>query len=484
MPKQKVAWETAGYADILTARIVGEYLEVSFANGDKVRVLMSRVGVDAPGHATVRVEDGLSVRVNDFVVSWLTIRAATDQAFAADLRASERDQDQLLGRRLRALREDRQMTQAQLAAAADMSAARLAKIERGEEGVDPAIARTLLKQLGANFSDVAGHEALDVSIRTIVRRAEEAGAPRDVAVKLAQAVPRAAAPGMLARAFAWSKDELLRGIPRTPALAANVQFKAASKQSPINAPLVQLAYEVARLAHRAFDAPGYTAIPQDPAEIRREVLAASGDVTLATLLEWTWKKGIPVVPLAGKGVFAAAVFTLESGPAIVIKDARDLSAFWLFDLAHELGHVAQAHVQTALVDVDSPTNPTATDLQERAATQFALDLLLPGHAVLLEQVEREAAAARQPGVRFKFAVQEVARSAGVSPAILGIVAAFSLAQIGRPLDRWGSATNLAKPYGSGPDKARLIATKLATLRNLTPSDTTLIQITVLNSWNR
>jgi transcriptional regulator with XRE-family HTH domain len=473
-------WEQIGYGDITAARIVAGELEVEFANGDLVRIPLTSLGIPPLLHSSVTVEDGLAVRFGEgdkaIDISWVTIRSATDSAYANHLRDLSANDAERLGRRLKALRDDRGMSLSQLAAAVGIPSAQLSRIEKGSQDVGPRIVRALLRELRASFADITEPDALEVSVLTLVRRAAKAGVPRELALALANAVRRAAVPSFLSRAFAWSKEALLAGVPQTPALPAAVQFKAPAGQQPNQSPLVHLALSTAWIAQEAFDVPPYRPIPSDPAVIRHAATDPRGRITLGSLLEWTWSQGIAVLPLAGKGDFAAAVLQVNSTPVVVIKETRDLAPFWLFDLAHELGHVGRGHVQKALVDVESPTNPMVSDADEKSATEFALELLLPNPSELLEEVRADA---RGDGVRFKFAVERAAARAHVSPGLLGIIAAFALTEVGRPLDRWGSATNLAKPEGSGRRVVQTAASRRATLEQLPELDAALVRAAVL-----
>ena len=479
--EQEARWKRPGYADIVAARFVGAVLEVEFANGDSVRAEPSSFGIqhlDVP----LSIEDGMSVRFGDAAqgieISWTTIRAATDPAYAAHLRDLRANEAWHFGRRIRALREDRDVTQAELANLVGISAGQLSRIEKGAEEVRPSTAQALLRELGASFGDVAGPDALEVSLKRIVTHAEDAGVPRDLSAALARAVSRRNAPNLLAHAFAWSKEALLAGVPETPPLPVAVQFKAPPGQQPSKSPLVNLAWATARLARIAFDVPPFRPVPESPEIVREEAMDSSGKVTLASLLEWTWRRGIAVLPLAGKGGFTAAVMAQERTPTIVIKETRDLDVFWLFDLAHELGHVGRHHVENALVDIQSPTNPTVSDSDEESANNFALDLLVPNHLTLLQEILADA---RGDRVQFKFAVERAAARAGLSPGVLGIVAAFALTGLGRPQDRWGSATNLARAEGSGREKVRAVAESRAVLSGLSELDAALIRAVVLGS---
>jgi hypothetical protein len=185
-----------------------------------------------------------------------------------------------------------------------------------------------------------------------------------------------------------------------------------------------------------------------------------------------------VLPLIGGGGFSAAVWPVDQVPVIVLKESRDLAVFWLVDLAHEIGHAARGHVRDGLIDVDSPTQPTISDVEEAEANEFALRLVLPEHERLLAEVRADA---RGSHIRFKFAVERVAQRAGVSPGLLGMVAAFAATEIGQHKDRWGSATNLAKPEGSGRRQAQEVARGRLRIEELDEVDAALLRVAVLGN---
>ena len=165
-----------------------------------------------------------------------------------------------------------------------------------------------------------------------------------------------------------------------------------------------------------------------------------------------WDRGVAVIPLHGQGGFCSAAWTVGESPAAVLKETRDLAVHWLFDLAHELGHIAHGHLDSGgVVDVDNlrpGESPGGDDAQEHDANVFALQLLLGDYRSLLDEIRRES---RGNYLRFKGAVATVARKRNVSTGLLGMVAAYELSDIGEPKDRWGSATNLARVEGDGRD---------------------------------
>jgi hypothetical protein len=184
--------------------------------------------------------------------------------------------------------------------------------------------------------------------------------------------------------------------------------------------------------------------------------------------------------MAGRGDFSAAVWDGSARPVIVLKDSRELAVYWLFDLAHELAHLALSHVgQTGLIDVESPAlRGDSIDSTEQAANDFALEILLTNHTELLKEVRREA---RGSHLRFKGAVASVADAAQVSPGLLGMVAAYALTEVGQDKDRWGSATNLARPDGGGREQVQKVARQFLSPGHLDPVDVVLIRQLVLGA---
>jgi Zn-dependent peptidase ImmA (M78 family) len=222
-------------------------------------------------------------------------------------------------------------------------------------------------------------------------------------------------------------------------------------------------------------------VPADPQELRRELLGDSnGPVTLEMVLGWAWAHGILVIPLMGPGGFHAAVWSIEGRPVIVVKESRTLVAFWLFDIAHELGHIARGHLAAGgVVDLTSPTDPNTDDDLEREATDYALELLLPDHEALIADIHERAKS--DPANKFKWVVKAVAERANLSPSLLGVAAAYQLTDLAEPKDRWGSATNLGAADGSGRETAESYYRAHVPLAKLTDIDAGLIRSVVLSS---
>ena len=443
-------WEEKGYADVTGADIVGEGIRVEFANRDAVTVPSRRLGLTEPTKAEV-AEDGLGVRVTaqgrTVNVSWSQIRAMSDPEFAQEMRRRDSDESRRIGLRLKALREDKGISQRHLADQVAMPPAQLAKIESGTFDLRMSTVNSLLRAMGASLADISGRDVPEASAHEIGRRARTAGVPKDIVERIFAEVGRSDVVAALSRLFGWDSAGLLAGQVTNQRLAVPVQFKAGDAEAAASSPLLAMAYRVSEWITTSLELRAYGGIPADAQVLRAGALDRSGNLTLSSLTQWAWEAGVPVVPILGAGAFAAASWRVGNRPVIVVKDSRPFGAFWLFDLAHELGHVALGHVRDrGVVDIESPGGKKSTDVQEEAANQFALDILLPDHKELLAAIRQDA---RGDYMRFKFSVQRVAKRAGVSEGLLGMVAAYELTEVGQYKDRWGSASNLARPEGLG-----------------------------------
>lgn len=482
IPTDPASWAHPGYGDIVSATLADDEIEVTFANGDVVALAPTRFGIMGHAFRVESVDGGQSVRVVDQSgeprdISWSQIRALSDSSFAQELRRQDAEESRRIGRRLKALREDRNLSQRDLAKLADMSGPQLSKIESGNFDLRLSTVRTLLRALDADFADIANGDAPEVSQKALRKAAEKAGVPRDLVEKLLERTTRRSSTSVLARALNWDLEALVNGVVRTRPFEYEVAFKAVGKKQP-EAPLLWLAHHIASLARSSGVVPPFEGVPNDPLEMRHQVAGEQDEITLESLLRWAWQVGISVIPMHGKGVFSAAVWAIENSPTVILKDSRDVVAYWLFDLAHELGHIALGHITCmGLVDVEPPTLRSTSDDIEAEATRFALDLLMPHHDALMREVRRRA---QGNHLLFKGAVASAASQHRISPGLLGMVSAYELTEVGEYKDRWGSATNLAKPEGSGRQKTQATAAEYLSMASLDEPDSLIFEAAVFS----
>lgn len=442
-------WEAAGYSEIDAVEIVGDDFLVTFDNGDEVVVAAESVGIsDRPVAVAVTTpERGAIVVTNESgqtgEVSWITLRASSDPAFAKLLRERDAEEARRTGRRLKALREDKGLPQNAVAAQAGMTAAQLAKIESGTSDVRFSTVRTLLRVLEGSLSDIGGPKALENSVVSMSKEAAKAGAPKELVTRLVAGVPREHANEALAKAFGWAADDLRSGeeLREPPPLA--VRFKAAKHQARSITPLVRFAYSACEVAVRMTTIP-LGAVPADPLALHQELRALHGDHSLTSLVAWTWDRGIPIVPIGVPGEFHAAVWEINDRPTIALKQPHDLAAWWEFDLAHELGHIARGDVEGTAAILEQETR---TDTEsESAAHDYAVRAVLGD----VDELVRRAVTLARGKVQFlKQACKTVAEQVGVSQGALAAHLAHEITVDGRRGAWWGAAQNLAKEEGPG-----------------------------------
>jgi transcriptional regulator with XRE-family HTH domain/Zn-dependent peptidase ImmA (M78 family) len=485
---QRASWEVSGYADITSATIINGELEVSFANGDTIHIDPIQLGVNwVNPDVQLNPEEGLSITFvgeggQERSVDWMHLRSATDVDFAREVRNREAEQSRRLGLRLKALREDLGISQQDLARISGMSGPQLSRIESGSLDLRVSTIQSLLRAMNSSFADIAGPDAPEISQRSLSRIAIQAGVARDFMERILIEIPRDKVMKVLSQAFGWSTGAIASGIPGTIAPKPGILFKTVQRDPSVDSPMIHMAQVVSEVVDSHTKYLDFEGVPSGAIEIREQLISESG-ITLESLSQWMWRKGIPVVPLQGKGAFCAAVWKVDGKPVVTIKETRAPAVFWLFDLAHELGHIALGHVEkSSLVDIDGLTsagrNHTEIDGIEARASQFATELLLGKPDEILSEVRTLT---RNNYLRFKNAVSDVATRHGISPGLLGMIAAFEMDDIGEPKDRWGSATNLAKADGKGRDQVLEVFIHEFSQELITGDDRLLLKASVFNS---
>lgn len=140
-----------------------------------------------------------------------------------------------------------------------------------------------------------------------------------------------------------------------------------------------LSVQVAKLAAGAMSKP--VNLPDSAATVRRHILDQGKRwVSLASLVSYCWSIGIPVIYIAAfperVKVMHGLATVLDNRPVVVIGRRQERSAWFLFDLAHELGHIVCGHIENNHMLVDEEIREGATnDKEEREADQFAIDLI-------------------------------------------------------------------------------------------------------------
>ena len=180
-------WAEPGYSDIASVEEIGDEIEVAFLNGDVVRLSLRQFGIRGAFEAVLAEgASGLAITVTgtdaERTVTWSQLRAAADPDFAREMRRQDAEESRRIGWRLRALREDRELSQKDLAALVGMSGPQLSKIEKGTSDLRFSTVQTLLRAMGATLNDISGPGALEGSRKAIRSRTEVHGVGRDLTV--------------------------------------------------------------------------------------------------------------------------------------------------------------------------------------------------------------------------------------------------------------------------------------------------------------
>jgi transcriptional regulator with XRE-family HTH domain/Zn-dependent peptidase ImmA (M78 family) len=477
-------WEQEGYGEIVGVESSFGALTVRFANGDVVELQISDLGL--PNDSEFRFEDETGVLVaipaggDEREVDWMLIRRIDDPLFAEALRERDAEESRRIGRRLGALRENNGISQKDAARLAGMAPSQLAKIESGKVDLRVSTVQKVLRALGGTLADISRPDAPEISMNAIRKNAEATGAPKELLEKIAEQAGPEGFPKLLSHGFGWEIEALLGGRPETPPLDIAVSFKARDRERAKHSPQARLAYAVSRIAAGFYEKPT-KALADDPGLIREQIGAGEGSIALQALIEWAWEMGIMVVPTPGtKGVFSGAAWNVDGRPVAVLSSPQASPPFWLFDLAHEIGHLALGHpLDGGVVEVDKQGG-AIDDAHEKEADRFALELLLPDREKLFAEIRKRCEGSLEWQKRkFKWKVIEVAEEAGVDEALLATTAAAALTEIAEPVDRWGSAQNIAKEQGKGRQIAQAAFAKRIDLDALGELDAALLQVAVL-----
>ena len=158
--------------------------------------------------------------------------------------------------------------------------------------------------------------------------------------------------------------------------AANARFKrpvnadpkAVSAQEGFSAHLLMALCDVTAKAKQP-------ALPANPAGMRR-LLFGDQPPSFRKALDSLWNLGIPLLPLSTKGGFHGACYRFAGRPAIALKQSLQSPARWLFDLTHELGHLAEDGDPTLrVIEPEEPSDEQDAEAEARAHA-FAAKVLL------------------------------------------------------------------------------------------------------------
>lgn len=489
-------WDTKEYRRMVSASYRDGKLIVLFEDGTWVDLKADRLippetrGAQwerlsvSPYEITLPTEDG------EVEIPWSTVRAVTDKEYSAHLADAAEEEARQIGLRIRELRESRNLTSKDLAERAGITPQSLSRIELGRHDVVFTTLQRILAAMGCSLKDLAGPPQEPTSVKPVLKKLAAVGIdPEFVWSRLLPG--RLRKPGgeddpevsrrlseqlaaSTSRVFGWSKASLFgdAALQLPSAFAQEARFKVQGRTNELRATAYTVyAHYLALLVLNATPVAEQQAVPSDPDALRKAVIARYGSLTFPNLLRYTWDLGIPVLPLRDPGAFHGACWRSEGRNVIVLKQVTEALARWLFDLGHELKHVASdlSDFRPSVIESEE-ISPFIEGDDEWEASEYASRLILYGRA---EELAKEAIRVAQGSVeRLKGAVQRVAAAEHVPVDALANYIAFRLSMQGQ--NWWGAANNLQINEPSPWEIARDCLLERVDLERLTRPDRELL----------
>jgi len=238
---------------------------------------------------------------------------------------------------------------------------------------------------------------------------------------------------------------------------SSCRFKRAKDTAETHLEIAKaLGVQLARFAALGVQAP-VRDVPADGAAIRTAVRKTVPAVNLESLVAFCWQHGVMVLhfselPKGAKKMHAMA--TIVGGRPAIIVCRRASEAHLLFDVAHELGHLALGHVGEEASLVDENIDQDSDDGEEQAANSFALCVITggPTRIGLLPSTRWPSSTALANAAR------KMGAHHGVDPGHIVLNYAHTMASrgTGSPEAFWGTAHSALKSLGVRKDGAALI----------------------------
>jgi Zn-dependent peptidase ImmA (M78 family) len=207
-----------------------------------------------------------------------------------------------------------------------------------------------------------------------------------------------------------------------------------------------LATRVAEMVAYASNKP-FNGMPTDVYEIRDHILQKNTCINLDSVLKFCWSFGIPVVHFSefpqNSVRIDGMVAVINSRPVIVISSNRKYSAFLLFIILHEIGHIVNGHVSDCIL-VDEKIIKEVEDEEEKEANEFA-------EIILFAEKNKYTWAKQTDSIKLARIVCQLANKNGVDKSALALNYAWQTGQ----KDDWriaGGALKILEPLANASVK--------------------------------
>lgn len=283
------------------------------------------------------------------------------------------------------------------------------------------------------------------------------------------------AASIIGRIFSTSLGELLSLTPPTldfgATATARYKLPARAKGTLVDAYTVYAHYLGALLVEAIVPRRSSTGL-SDWRKVHAYLVADGGPPTFRKLLGFVWRMGIVVLPLRAAGAFHGAVWKISGTFVVVLKQGAEMESRWLYDLLHELGHIAHKHVSddAAVVEAEPISPRCETDREEEEANGWAESALFNGEIEQLEEACVKACDGKME--RLKVVLPDVAKRFNANLGSLANHMAYRLAAQGQ--NWWGAANNLQLQQENPFGVAREALLSKVNLHRLNPIDRSLL----------
>lgn len=483
-------WNDPKYQRMTDVNVRGDEIEVKFE--DKTTVILNKdtvvpIGAHNPNWNGLQFnayELILPTSQGEAEIPWSTIRLLSDSSFATHWASMAEGQAKDIGSRLRELRQSKNLTSKEVAERAGITPQSLSRIEKGHHDVVFTTLRKILAAMGCTLQDLAAVQFVPTSINSLLKRVESAGIRRDwllerilpdellhgydVKIQKNEIINQLAI--LIAKIFRWSPEEVLGNNPLVinVELLPDMKFKkqARSKVKEVHA-YTFYAYYISSLVSQAIDHIETRDLPEDPDQMRKEILSDYGPLNFENTLRYTWDHGVPVIPLHDPGAFHGACWKISERKVIVLKQLTKFQGRWLFDLVHEIGHVIRNLDAVGSILEEDEITPFDDELVESEANDFASDLLFSGRAEALAELAADRAQGKVENL--KSAVIQIASEERFPLDLFANYLAFRL-YAANNINWWGTANNLQISEPSPFEIARKVFHEKVDLEQLDGDD--------------
>lgn len=463
-------FENPDYQKILNSKVINDFLEVKFGNGDNVKLPLSNfLPENVAGQRVTEIinnyfEIVVYYNLDKIEIPWDKIRAISDLEFSQYLAKEAEESSKTIGKKIKILREKKQIKSKELAKRTNLTPQTITRIERGHTDPSFSTLQKILRSMGYNLKDLAEYDnntefSNEKSYKNLVKKIAQLGIdpsfinkriiPPNIITEINQRAKEI--PELLLNevasyvnfVFGWEREQVWKDKSLEIKKGAyNLAYFKRPKNLTNNQVFAyaNYAYCLAKIVVKASTNVIRKQYPENLNEVKNSLVEQNNVIDLESVLTYIWELGICVLPLSDSGIFHGASWNIDGKHVIVIKNKYYNHARWMFDLLHELYHVF-VHLED---DNSSVLELTAMDpfsnqdlVEESEANNFANLILLDSRAE--ELVQKCIEEAQWKIENLKGLIKRISIAEKVRADVLANYIAFRLTQQNQ--NWWGTANN-------------------------------------------